>query len=821
MCAAATPRLWRASVSALAIDRGAQAEDRFEALFGCQRHRDLDRRARVQAGTHAPGQTLPRERGRCGQAAIAPEELIAVGGDAAVGCIGIEERHAPVELGVVWIARGEHAAAQVDLADHMQLRARADVAQHPFHVASDAEPAWTAGKILQPQMAELDRPLHIHEHPQLAADAVFDMAVDAVAEAVAHRVAATAAAWQRHRRPHLPGVFVAQVERLAGGIADRIVMPGREPEFVRVFGPAIAGAAVADHAAELRIGHHVAPRRRCCDAFVQGDAVLAAVGGEGTQAVVEQHRFFGGSLQGLVQVRGMRAGQFIGAVRLPHRLQQRRLRTRAGVALQLRIQRAVGIAQNRPCHGLQQHAVFLRDVLDGAHEDTAGAVEHIGLGVGGDQAQDGVLQLLAIAGLAFVPDHQIRTQAFQAPVRVRLHQLAHQVQIVRVGDAQQHDRQVAGDGMTPQRRLAAMVVQQHLVVGAQLRVDEQHACGQPLVEHGVFQRGVDLPAGDLALGQRQIEYAVGQTAVAVFVDQGGAGGTLGAHAVDHVHLRLLIRRQRDAAADRHDRVQHRAGRAGQAGLIAQGQRIAGAASAPDERGAVGLVGDRRHIGIVHRHQMQHPRLRFVVPARAPRAQQCLLVGQDFGLHEQIAESRMRLVGLRRRQHHFGVGGDFDHPRLPRTVTDAQPAQLHIVLGGNGDFQMAVVALVAALELGLGVGKDRFVTLHRHAGRLMRGRPHRAAVHITQIAERAPVVAGAVFAPTRHRHVARAAVAATCGGQHAVVTPVGEQLQRRLRQVGVAMDAQRHTRLGGHRALGCFDQAFDVDAGTRCALLQQQ
>lgn len=87
-------------------------------------------------------------------------------------------------------------------------------------------------------------------------------------------------------------------------------------------------------------------------------------------------------------------------------------------------------------HGLQQHAVFLRDVFDGAHEDAAGAVEHIGFGVGGDQAHNRVLQLLPIACLAFVPDHQIRAQAFQAPVRVRLHQLAHQIQIVRVGDAQ-------------------------------------------------------------------------------------------------------------------------------------------------------------------------------------------------------------------------------------------------------------------------------------------------------------------------------------------------------------------------------------------------
>ena len=47
---------------------------------------------------------------------------------------------------------------------------------------------------------------------------------------------------------------------------------------------------------------------------------------------------------------------------------------------------------------------------------------------------------------------------------------------------------------------------------------------------------------------------------------------------------------------------------------------------------------------------------------APRADDGLLVGHQFRLHEQVAEGRMQFVGNRRRQHHFGIGGDLDRAR---------------------------------------------------------------------------------------------------------------------------------------------------------------
>ncbi len=114
-----------------------------------------------------------------------------------------------------------------------------------------------------------------------------------------------------------------------------------------------------------------------------------------------------------------------------------------------------------------------------------------------------------------------------------------------------------------------------------------------------------------------------------------------ADAGDDVHRGRLLGLQRQPVADRDDRVEHRP-------LVSR-QRAGGLASpaapaccaAADELHAVGLVGNLADVGAVHRHQMHHPRRPLRQRARPPRAQDGALARQDFGLHEQVAERRMR------------------------------------------------------------------------------------------------------------------------------------------------------------------------------------
>ena len=101
------------------------------------------------------------------------------------------------------------------------------------------------------------------------------------------------------------------------------------------------------------------------------------------------------------------------------------------------------------------------DLLRRPHENAARAILHDAIRARRDQAQNLVLQLLPVAGVIFVPDHQVHRQPFQAPVCLRLDELADQFDVGRVGDLQQHDRQIAGDGVAPQAGLAAAVLRQH------------------------------------------------------------------------------------------------------------------------------------------------------------------------------------------------------------------------------------------------------------------------------------------------------------------------------------------------------------------------
>src|SRR5690606_40820230 len=194
-------------------------------------------------------------------------------------------------------------------------------------------------------------------------DAVLDVLEDAVAEAMPRAVAALAADRPGHGRPHLAGVLVTQVERLTAGIADRVVVPGGEPELVRVLGPGVAGRAVADHAAEIGVGQHVRPRRRRHSARAGLDDVLAAVGGERTDAVVEDPIPGDGVERPWVDGVRRRVQVLVGITDqvVLHRIghQQWAWRGRGRPARDLLGERAAGIADDHPGHRLQPDAIVL------------------------------------------------------------------------------------------------------------------------------------------------------------------------------------------------------------------------------------------------------------------------------------------------------------------------------------------------------------------------------------------------------------------------------------------------------------------------------
>ena len=564
---------------------------------------------------------------------------------------------------------------------------------------------------------------------------------------------------------------------------------------MRVVAPAITRAAFADHTTELPVRKHICPRHRRAVAGSEPDHILIAVGGKTAATIVEQQL-----LIGILEWPAFwLARQVLLLVLDQRRKQWRRHRFRQAASIDLIAQAAIVVADDDARDRLQQHAILMRHLLRRTHKDAARTIDHVGLDAGGDQAHDLILQLLAVAGLVLVPDHQIHGEAFQPPVRVRLHDLPHQFDIVRIGDLQQHDRQVAGNRMAPQSGLATPILQQHRRVGAQRTVRINHQPGEPLVQLRIGLGRIDLPPHHLAVRPGQIEDAIGESTIAIFVDQARAVIALIGQPEHLIDLRGRAGFQGDPAADRNDRIQHRA-------LAVRQPRIGGERlwsrrriAAPDETRAVGFVGDFVDVRVVHRQQMEHPRRRFAVRPGPARAQDRLLLRQQRGLHEQVAERRMQVVGDRRCQHHFGIRRDLDGAPRTGAIGDAQAAQFDVVLWRNRDLGMAVEVELAAAVFGFRIGEDRAVVFHRHAGRLMRARPEFATGDITQVTECAPVIAGGIFAPARHRqHVAGAgaalAEAAARAGQHQVIAAVGQHLQCR----------QQRGRGGEHAQAGFAD-----------------
>lgn len=103
----------------------------------------------------------------------------------------------------------------------------------------------------------------------------------------------------------------------------------------------------------------------------------------------------------------------------------------------------VAVAEHQPRHGPEQDAVFLGHLVDVARKDAAWLVEQLALRAGLHQADDGVEQVLAIAREGLGPDDEIHLEAFLAPVRVGLHQVADEIEIGGVGDGQQDNGPVA------------------------------------------------------------------------------------------------------------------------------------------------------------------------------------------------------------------------------------------------------------------------------------------------------------------------------------------------------------------------------------------
>src|SRR5450759_477551 len=110
---------------------------------------------------------------------------------------------------------------------------------------------------------------------------------NSIACAMPHQVGSPGSARLRRRRPDLGRLFVTQVERLAGPVRDRVVGPGSQAVLTAVKRPGVAAAGLGYQEAKPWVGHHIDPGGRWLLPWIEVDHVLAAVGTESAQPIIE------------------------------------------------------------------------------------------------------------------------------------------------------------------------------------------------------------------------------------------------------------------------------------------------------------------------------------------------------------------------------------------------------------------------------------------------------------------------------------------------------------------------------------------------------
>ena len=132
-------------------------------------------------------------------------------------------------------------------------------------------------------------------------------------------------------------------------------------------------------------------------------------------------------------------------------------------------------------------------------------------------------------------------------------------------------------------------------------------------------------------------------------------------------------------------------------LAIQGRRRRERPMPADEPHAIGFVRRLAHGRAPHGHHVRHPRGLLFGRARTARAIDRLTAWNQFGLHKQIAERRMGFVLRLRRQHHFGIAGDFDRARRLRAVRQRHASQFDVVFGRDADLGVGFDLVVACGE----------------------------------------------------------------------------------------------------------------------------
>ena len=215
--------------------------------------------------------------------------------------------------------------------------------------------------------------------------------------------------------------------------------------------------------------------------------------------------------------------------------------------------------------------------------------------------------------------------------------------------------------MRPEHRLPAVATTQHIGGRPQCRIVVEHVAGEALEERRLVARDAQVVEFHLPLRPRERGGTIERCAVAVLV---GQVEHLAARRRDQRPERDTGRRARGdphAAPEAEDRVEHGPGTAGEIAAVLECQSRAQLSRASDEPRTVRLELQFAVRFSFRDHEMRGPGLglrRRAAPSRREEDADGSLV---LRLHEQLRESRVRVVSRGRRKHDLRVRRQVDGP----------------------------------------------------------------------------------------------------------------------------------------------------------------
>ena len=325
-----------------------------------------------------------------------------------------------------------------------------------------------------------------------------------------------------------------------------------------------------------------------------------------------------------------------------------------------------------------------------------------------DQRLERRLELLRVGVALLVQDHEVDREPLQAPVLVRAEELADDASVLRLVDADQHDRKVAGDPVGPEGRTArtrcAAAPPPAAAASGPRRGSRLARCWNRWASSAPIPRWWSWTC---ACVQASVTVALEGRRVAILV--GERHGRLARRADE--------RREDEPARSRPARDGPAACRlkigsstepvvfeSGRPSMTDIGVRMprprprkrprsVSYCAPPPDWPSTTTTWAAQTAGSVAR------------PAAAGR-QQRPEIGDRFGLDEEVGEGRVRGIGRRRRQHELGVGGQLDLPRLRPQVRERHPAELGVVLGRDQHLERGRDGAVAPVDLGAVLGEGR-------------------------------------------------------------------------------------------------------------------